>query len=124
MFQRISNVSSIDIKTNVIDQVEHVLEKYVDEYALYRIIQEFVNNAIKHSECTTIVFSISKKNDHQIIIEISDNGKGFDVSQVKTGLGLKNIDYRAKAAGLNYDFTSEIGLGTSLLLQLSYETNY
>ena len=65
-----------------------------------------------------------KKNDHQIIIEISDNGKGFDVSQVKTGLGLKNIDYRAKAAGLNYDFTSEIGLGTSLLLQLSYETNY
>lgn len=120
MFQRISNVSSIEITTTISDQVEDMLNNYTDEYALYRIIQEFVNNAVKHSDCTTITFNVFQKNTNQILIEITDNGKGFDISKVKSGLGLKNIDYRAKAAGLDCDFSSEIGSGTSLIIKAKF----
>jgi signal transduction histidine kinase len=120
MFQRIANVSSIQIKKNIIEGVEDALRMHVDEYALYRIIQEFVNNAVKHSDCTEITFNVRTENMRQISIEVADNGKGFNMHQIRNGLGLKNMDYRAKAAGLEYEFSSEIGSGTFLKIKIDF----
>jgi PAS domain S-box-containing protein len=82
---------------------------------LYRIIQEFLSNSIKHSNCTKIDFKIekTKKNVH---LYIGDNGKGFDMNIVVKGNGLHNILSRIEVLQVNHNFNSELKKGTSLSL--------
>lgn len=63
------------------------------EIVLYRIIQELLNNTIKHANATQCCVQISK-NDHQVNLTVEDNGKGFDVNAQKNGIGLANIQHR------------------------------
>jgi signal transduction histidine kinase len=66
--------------------------------ALYRILQEQLNNITKHAEATRVWISLSQKEDN-IILRVKDNGKGFD-SKIKTsGMGLNNIISRVKVFG-------------------------
>jgi signal transduction histidine kinase len=63
------------------------------EVHIYRMIQEIVNNAVKHSEASTMSIDISSDQNH-LIIKVQDNGKGFSTDKVLkegSGLGLKNI---------------------------------
>lgn len=62
---------------------------------LYRIIQEAINNAFKHANCSKINVFI-KKIKQDLIIEIIDNGQGFDLEKVDQGNGLINIRKRIK----------------------------
>ena len=90
------------------------------EIALYRIALECMNNAIKHSKCTEINVSLNYT-EQNILLEISDNGKGFDATDLmkQEGLGLKNIQSRAKAIGAELKFTSDKS-GTKVLMSYSY----
>jgi signal transduction histidine kinase len=66
--------------------------------ALYRILQEQLNNITKHAEATRVWISLSQKQDN-IILRVKDNGKGYD-SKIKTsGMGLNNIISRVKVFG-------------------------
>ena len=74
------------------------IEKTISEshqISIFRIVQELVNNAIKHSFCTEIIVDCSQ-NKTTFYISIEDNGIGFDKSKIKSfsGLGLKNIKNR------------------------------
>lgn len=63
------------------------------EVHLYRMIQEIVNNAIKHSEATELTINLFQQNE-KLVVTVSDNGKGFSTERVlkeSKGLGLKNI---------------------------------
>jgi PAS domain S-box-containing protein len=62
---------------------------------LFRIIQEQINNIIKYAEATTILLRLITDGD-QLMLVISDNGKGFDPATVKKGLGLNNIINRTE----------------------------
>jgi signal transduction histidine kinase len=63
---------------------------------LFRIIQEQVNNVLKHAEAAQIIISL-KLTDKTIGLSIEDNGKGFDLEKIKfkKGVGLSNIESRA-----------------------------
>ncbi|MBM3185083.1 MAG: response regulator [Bacteroidetes bacterium] len=87
----------------------------VDRFNLYRIVQEVINNAIKHAKASKIVFRL-KREDKGMFIEIEDNGVGFDQEKVKFGLGLQNIQYRMKMSKIKGDVVSEIGKGTKIIL--------
>lgn len=63
--------------------------------SLFRIIQEQLNNIIKHAEASFVRISI-EVSESFIDLEITDNGKGFDMKKVVRGLGLKNIRNRAE----------------------------
>ena len=89
------------------------------ELAVFRIIQEFCNNSLKHSSCTKIEIQVVKC-EHTEILTISDDGRGFDMSNIQEGLGLKNMEMRAQVAGFEYEITSELGQGTST--KLTYKT--
>ncbi|QDU29258.1 Sensor protein FixL [Anatilimnocola aggregata] len=72
---------------------------------LYRIAQEAVNNALRHSQADEICISL-RQNDDQIVLEVSDNGVGIDAvdSRVATvrkdrGMGLRTMQYRAGMIG-------------------------
>jgi len=63
---------------------------------IYRIIQELFNNIVKHSKADTVNVSLYQEGE-LIIIEVSDNGKGFDIENIKktsTGAGLINVRQR------------------------------
>ena len=82
-----------------------------------RILQEAVNNAVKHADCTCIKCSYFTKDDC-ITFEVQDNGKGFDTGQSFTGSGLENMKHRSKESGINLQITSKRNNGTSITLQL------
>jgi signal transduction histidine kinase len=63
--------------------------------ALYRILQEQLNNIIKHAEATKIWITLSQ-NDGNIILTVKDDGKGFDAAVKSGGMGINNIISRTK----------------------------
>jgi two-component system, NarL family, sensor kinase len=83
------------------------------EIVLYRVIQECVNNVIKHAGATTLDISIIKDKDG-ISATIEDNGRGFDTSNRDhfDGIGLKNIITRVEYLKGTIDFDSKPGKGT------------
>lgn len=65
------------------------------ELAFYRIAQELFSNAIKHSQATVIHLTLTNEPDW-LIMEFKDNGKGFNINEVKHGFGLKNLQSRVQ----------------------------
>ena len=66
--------------------------------ALYRILQEQLNNVVKHAEATKVQVGLSQLND-DVVLTVKDNGKGFDSTLKSNGMGLKHILSRAKVFG-------------------------
>ncbi|MES2446737.1 MAG: sensor histidine kinase [Bacteroidota bacterium] len=89
------------------------------EAVLYRVIQESVNNVIKHSGATSLDIQLSKDED-SINAMIEDNGKGFDTSKLSqsNGIGLKNIKSRVDFLQGNVDFSSTPGQGTLIAIHI------
>jgi signal transduction histidine kinase len=82
---------------------------------IYRIVQEVINNIIKHADATHVSISVDENNGLLYIV-VTDNGKGFDAAVVKGGIGLKNILSRAQMIGATVDIKSEVGSGTSVTI--------
>lgn len=83
------------------------------ETVLYRVLQETVNNVIKHAGATKLDIQLSKEEDG-ITATIEDNGKGFDsaLALQKDGIGLTNIRKRVEFLKGNVEFDSTPGRGT------------
>jgi signal transduction histidine kinase len=82
---------------------------------VYRIIQEAVNNALKYSEASNIIVTISEENT-KYKISITDDGIGFDENLVEKGNGFNTIKKRAKDLKGNASITSNPGSGTTVAL--------
>jgi len=90
------------------------------EIKLYNIIQELVNNAIKHSEASIAEINLVEK-DKKILLTINDNGNGFDtskMSQKEDGLGINQIDARIHMMGRKFNINSKKGKGTKISIEL------
>lgn len=83
---------------------------------LYRVIQEFVSNSIKHSKANGIIFKIKKRNNKVFFI-IQDNGCGFswEVVDKKNGNGVRNIIERLKYLNIQFSYKSKLNHGTKLI---------
>jgi len=84
------------------------------------IVQEAINNAIRHSEASVISIS-SYSNDHSWRIEIIDDGKGFDLPAVKKkteSYGLDNMAERAQESGIKFSINSVPSHGTKVFLEI------
>lgn len=88
-----------------------------EKIVIYRIFQEIINNAFKHSKADTITITI--QSDDGFRMSINDNGKGFDYESVKgntTSLGLKNIIARASIIDYTIEIKSAPEKGTTITL--------
>ena len=81
------------------------------ESILYRVVQECVNNVIKHSGATQLDIALIKS-DNKIEATIEDNGKGFDTKTLFSGIGLKNIQSRIQFLKGEIEWSSQPGEGT------------
>lgn len=90
---------------------------YQDKNVLLRIVQEFLQNGIKHSGCSLISIELKMEPD-TLSLNLSDNGKGFDPNlTLGTGIGLINIRKRAGIINASCSIVSSPGKGTSLLIE-------
>ena len=87
--------------------------------AVYRIVQEVLNNMLKHSGADTI--RIHLKNEKDVLdLTMQDNGNGFDVNEVKSsaGIGWKNIFTRAEMIQAHINIHSALNEGTTVQLKI------
>ncbi len=96
----------------------HGLENRMEpsvEIAVYRIVQELLNNAVKHSQANTILAQVMRQ-ENNLSITVEDNGKGFnkDEAIARRGAGLKNIKSRVDYLQGQLDIQSVPGKGTSI----------
>ncbi|MEP7239239.1 MAG: ATP-binding protein, partial [Ferruginibacter sp.] len=90
---------------------------------VFRIIQEILNNIIKHAAATAIDIHLHY-NDILLTIEINDNGKGFFTEEVQPGTGLQNIKKRTTMLKGNLSIKSAIDMGTQIKIEIPlYENN-
>ncbi|VAW15853.1 diguanylate cyclase/phosphodiesterase (GGDEF & EAL domains) with PAS/PAC sensor(s) [hydrothermal vent metagenome] len=80
---------------------------------LYRMVQESLQNAVKHAACKNISLYFHADNEH-LKITIVDDGKGFSTKKGKKGIGMRNIASRIKKLNGTWNIDSEIGKGTQL----------
>jgi Signal transduction histidine kinase len=94
------------------------------EVTVYRIVQELVNNAVKHSGAKNILVQVLRR-DQLLSITVEDSGKGFDAKQwqEKPTAGLQNIQSRVHYLGGHMDIKSESGKGTSVYVECTIENN-
>jgi len=85
-----------------------------NELHVFRIIQELLNNSVRHGEASKILLKIFD-DDQQWYINYSDNGKGFNTTSVskKKGIGLRNIESRVEILNGELSYDSEIGKGAT-----------
>ena len=96
------------------------LEKRMDsntEIILYRIVQELLNNVIKHAEATEVLVQLIRS-ENSLSLTVEDNGRGFDHHMLPEGMGLRNIHSRVDLLGGNLDIHALPGKGTTVTIDL------
>lgn len=90
------------------------------ETFIYRIIQELINNAVKHAQAKEILVQLSFT-ENKIIITVEDDGIGYELKDLKTnkGDGLNNIEYRVQYLNGKIDTITSPNNGTSVNIELN-----
>jgi len=115
------NSMQLSSKTKIIFEqlgTERLLSSTADLY-IYRIVQELINNAIKHANADQILVQLTKTND-KVLLTVEDDGKGFNTELIRSakGIGLKNIQQRVDYLKGKIDIASQAEEGTSVNIEL------
>jgi signal transduction histidine kinase len=87
---------------NIDESIE--LSNHVEQ-ELFRLITEALNNALKHAGANQVSVSLQTAGD-RIVVEVWDNGHGFDLNQVDPGMGLQNMRERTSGLGGCFEIAS------------------
>ena len=121
IFKRISEVTEIET-TIEMDAIDNVFSAEA-ETNIYRVVQESVNNIIKHSAASAAELTV-EKNGETVDISIRDDGRGFDKTAARSngdtrgGFGLVGMAERIRILGGIYEIESQIGNGTEIKIKL------
>ena len=110
---RINSTGLIDFKIEIQKGIIEETLDHIDRINLYRIIQELVNNTLKHAKATQIYF-LMEKNKNQVSILLKDNGVGFEFEKAQAGMGIQNIQYRMKMLNIESEYTTILGQGVAI----------
>ncbi len=88
---------------------------------VYRIIQEALQNCVKHAACKNIVVSFFNS-EKMLNLTITDDGVGFNMTKGKKGIGLKNVESRVKKLNGSLKVDSTLNQGTSLKVSIPFST--
>ena len=101
---------------NSLSNKELILDTKI-QLELYRVVQELLNNVIKHAEASHVEISFNQNQD-TLNIMIEDNGKGFRAKRISKGMGLRNINERMKSIQGNVHVDSVVGRGTITTIEI------
>jgi signal transduction histidine kinase/ligand-binding sensor domain-containing protein len=120
LLNRIADNSAIKINSEI-ENIDGIFERE-DELSIYRIIQECLNNVMKHSEAARVTVKIVNS-ERSILISISDDGKGFEAkdqnsTEKREGFGLIGMIERVRILGGTLHIISAVGQGTTIELEI------
>ena len=106
---------------NIIYQSYHIengLGKQLD-ISVYRIVQELVNNILKHAKATEILVQV-RKGEQLLVLDVEDNGNGFEyqADTKKSGMGLTGISSRVQYWKGNLNIQSDKETGTAVHIEI------
>lgn len=108
-----------DIDIFYSNNVHNIFDTNLPAIHLYRIVQEAINNAVKHGKATSIEVELFSDNQH-LLLRIKDNGCGFsETSHQSDGMGIRIMHFRAQMIGGNLEINSDKKKGTEVICRLS-----
>jgi signal transduction histidine kinase len=113
----ISGETKLRIDLKYQEEIELTEDKAIH---LYRMVQELIQNAIKHSEATQLTIDLQKQNN-KLVLTVRDNGKGFDKhekARYSQGLGVRNLYNRTELMKGDMFLETEKGKGTSYIFEI------
>lgn len=114
--------NSVQLSTHIkVDYEKMGIDRKINNTAetfVYRIIQELVNNAVKHSDAKEIIVQLTIENT-KVLITVEDDGKGYNKNQITKGDGLDNIAYRVNYLKGKIDTETSPNNGTSVNIELN-----
>lgn len=110
--ERFKRINFINVNISIHGDEFEISPK--DEIILFRIVQEFFTNTIKHAQATEMIVDMEYQ-EKELDIVIKDNGKGFDLEQITPGSGLMNMKSRAALINASFDIESNTN-GTKAIL--------
>ncbi|WP_453993420.1 sensor histidine kinase [Bacillus nitroreducens] len=119
----LSTIEEYNDKTKIsfvcVGSEKRIPSKY--EVALFRLVQEAVQNALKHAEAREIVVKLELARKHVTVV-VKDNGKGFDIREKKQdSFGLIGMRERVDLLDGNLTIDSSVGAGTVVMIQVPME---
>ncbi|HYE53826.1 MAG TPA: ATP-binding protein [Chitinophagaceae bacterium] len=112
------NVTSKVKITRHISGLDEVLKQDL-HIGVYRILQEQLNNVLKHAEASEVFVRLERNNGH-ICLSVTDNGKGFMATNSRNGIGLMNMQTRAENLNGTFKLNSRPGQGCQVEVVLPY----
>ncbi|MCP3930052.1 MAG: hypothetical protein GY705_13240 [Bacteroidetes bacterium] len=94
-----------------------LIESDVLKITIYRVTQELLKNIIKHAEAKEVIVQVTVE-DEYIELLVEDDGKGFDTTHLKGGIGLDNIQSRVEYLNGTLEIESQINKGSTFLINL------
>jgi len=117
LVNRLRKSKKYDVELDIVG-LDKPLEPVI-EHSLYRIIQELLNNIIRHADANQISLQIIA-NQQELSLFIEDNGKGFDTKKMQPGMGLNNIMTRIDNLGGSMDIDSMPNRGTIIAVNIPF----
>lgn len=113
---RVNNTKKCNV--HFIRNQKNTVLPYQTKSILVRIVQEFLQNSIKHAGCKNIDVTLTG-NDESVQLQLRDDGNGFDLnSATGNGIGLNNMKKRTELIGGKFYLESKVGTGTKLNIEI------
>lgn len=119
MIERINATKTIEVEH--MQSVELALPAD-EQIILFRIVQEAIQNAVKHALPTHMRIAVEQEENNYLII-VSDDGKGFDINAVAKSMGLVNMQHRVQLLQGTIQFNSIKNKGTTVAIRLPVNAN-
>ena len=114
LFRSIKLATAINITYKIDNENTNALAN-IQQLNVYRIIQEHLNNILKHAEAKNVNINIQYENNEATLL-IRDDGQGFDVTVRRKGIGFNNIQSRAELLNGKMNVISKPGKGCLLVV--------
>lgn len=88
--------------------------------AVYRIVQECLTNIARHSGANKVMIDLHRKSD-QLVLQLEDNGHGFDPKLVSSGFGVAGMRERVQGLGGHFELNSSVGCGVQIQASLPFK---
>lgn len=115
---KVESATGIDIELKIFNAESRL--QLSAEIALFRVVQESINNIVKHANASKINISLTG-NEDSVVLMIEDNGKGFQINQFNSdiGLGIKSMKKRINDIGGIFNIDSQLERGTIVIVEIS-----
>ena len=123
VISNVRSVSGIVFNISLDDFLEEVISEDL-KLMIYRIVQEQLNNIVKHSEASIVEIGLTQKDDNAIVLLIRDNGIGHNIADKPNGVGLQNIKTRAALHYGEVAIKTSLGNGFELIVTFPMHENH